>query len=465
MKSLKLLARFLICIIVCLSLASCNKATPSKKLSPEAEKQARADWNMKTTAEAYKNAGTGNPAWDEFAQQALIAFANARAGDPDGNWGEVIAKNSAAAMNAGCNDPMVRYLYIKYAMDQTGSKEKFADAFCDVARVMEKSSYPTIRKFYASARAVDQLYYTYTNGADRNTLGEMYNNMLNEIHVLVRDKSTPPEEIYQACTLALHETAGDIKEYQQLYNEIEKPLFQNWPEASASWLLKGQSYVVLGWRARGSGYANSVTDEGWKMFSKDLEIAEDAFNHAWKIDPTDSRIPLQMMSGPITGLGRDHDEMELWFGRGMTLTPNNYDLCHSKLYYLEPKWHGSVEEMLAFGRKCVQSPDWGGRVPLILVDAHLSICRYIDESKRTNYWKLPEVWADIKPAYEKFFQLNPNVTGSDRAYYAWYAYQAKDWDKLNELIPKLGPNDYYIFGSKDEFDKMVQLAKEHSSPK
>jgi len=33
---------------------------------------------------------------------------------------------------------------------------------------------------------------------------------------------------------------------------------------------------------------------------------------------------------------------------------------------------------------------------------------------------------------------------------------------LNELIPKLGPETYYRFGGKDEFDKMVQLAKEHA---
>jgi hypothetical protein len=34
---------------------------------------------------------------------------------------------------------------------------------------------------------------------------------------------------------------------------------------------------------------------------------------------------------------------------------------------------------------------------------------------------------------------------------------------LNELIPKLGSkNNYDFFGGKDEFDKMVQLAKNHA---
>jgi hypothetical protein len=58
--------------------------------------------------------------------------------------------------------------------------------------------------------------------------------------------------------------------------------------------------------------------------------------------------------------------------------------------------------------------------------------------------------------------LNPNET-SWYYNYAWYAYHAEQWDTLNEIIPKLGPVNYSYFGGKDEFDKMVQLAKEHSS--
>jgi hypothetical protein len=120
--------------------------------------------------------------------------------------------------------------------------------------------------------------------------------------------------------------------------------------------------------------------------------------------------------------------------------------------------------MLDFGRECVQNTNWGGRVPLILVDAHYNICNeFTDESDRTNYWKQPDVWVDIKSAYERFFQLHPDDTSSI-PYYAWYAYHAEDWNKLNELIPKLGPANYAFFGGKDEFDKMVQTARQYSSP-
>jgi len=47
--------------------------------------------------------------------------------------------------------------------------------------------------------------------------------------------------------------------------------------------------------------------------------------------------------------------------RAMKLDTNSYAACRSKIYYLEPKWHGSPEEMIAFGRQCVQSTKLGGR--------------------------------------------------------------------------------------------------------
>jgi hypothetical protein len=219
----------------------------------------------------------------------------------------------------------------------------------------------------------------------------------------------------------------------------------------------------MAWNARGSGWAYTVSDKGWKDFSKHLATAESALEHAWKLYPKDTEIAHQMMTVEL-GQGQGRERMELWFKRAMAIDPNDNEACSRKLYYLEPKWYGSKEAMLDFGRECVSNTNWGGRVPLVLVDAHWNYCQgYLDKSEQTNYWKQSEVWTDIKSAYDRFFKLNTNTVGYYE-YYAWYAYQAEQWDVLNELIPKLGPETYYHFGGKDEFDKMVRQAREHAAP-
>jgi hypothetical protein len=176
---------------------------------------------------------------------------------------------------------------------------------------------------------------------------------------------------------------------------------------------------------------------------------------------TDARIPLKMMTIAL-GQGQGRERMELWFDRAMKLDPNNTDACNSKLWYLEPKWYGSVEDMLAFGRECVHNTKWGGRVPLILVDAHIAIRNeFIPDTERSAYWSRPEVWADLKSAHTRFFELYPDASGW-YPNYAWYAYQAGDWSAFNEMVPKLGPANYDFFGGETNFNQMVAVAKAHA---
>jgi peroxiredoxin len=285
--------------------------------------------------------------------------------------------------------------------------------------------------------------------------------MRDDLMAALGQKEMPAEEAYEAAYEFLERWRGNKGEYAQLYYSIEDALFASWSNAPTTWLLKGQAHIELAWQARGGGYANTVSKEGWKGFEEHLQTAEVALNRAWTLNPKDPTIAVKMMWVEL-GQGRGRDRMELWFRRAMDLDPDNYDACNTKLLYLEPKWHGSQEAMFAFAWECVESTNWGGRVPLILLDAHIEIPRYyLEPSEQTNYWRRPEVWPDIKEAFDKFFQLNPAATGWYHNY-AWYAYLCEQWHALNQLIPKLGPVNYAYFGGKDQYDRIVRLAKEHA---
>ncbi|MGA3285619.1 MAG: TlpA disulfide reductase family protein [Verrucomicrobiota bacterium] len=415
-------------------------------------------WNYKTLVEPYEKAGHTSPKWDEPAKRALTEYARTRSQCTESNedWGLIISTNCGGAVDAGCDDPLIRYLYIRFCMNQTNSPKAFADAFCKAARDVNQSSYPSIRKFYASLRAVQQLYYAFGAKADRSAVQAAGGGIKNYLVNAIRDETMPLEEAYDAC----HEGIVIYRGTQNLYEEIEKPLFDRWPDKSEIWLLKGEAYTEKAWQARGSGYADAVTKQGWGMFSNHLAIAENALTNAWNLNPNDERIPLKMLTVEL-GQGQGRDRMEIWFNRAMAIDPNDYDACKAKLYYLEPKWYGSADDLLGFGWECAQSKAWRGKVPLILLDAHEAICRYLDDSEKTNYWKQPDVWLDIQVAFDRFFELNPDAIDWYHNY-AWYAYRCERWKKLNELIPKLGPVNYSYFGGKDAFDKMVSLARAHA---
>ncbi len=453
-----------------LAVTGCSKkadsTAPSPKLSAEDAKQQRLAWNLKTTVQAYEQAGFSNPDWDEPAKRALKEFARVRAQciEPDEPWTQIIATNCSAAVEAGCGDPMIAYLYIRCSMSQTNSPKDFVDAFCTTAEAMQKSSYPSIRKFYVWQRTGQQVHDAYGYGTniplEFARIG-IFSQGVSTLLEALSDKTIPPQEFYDASHEILEVWKNSKAHYGDLYHSIEKLLPDNWSNDPIVLLLKGEAYIHMAWVERGGGYADTVTDEGWKLFRERLAIAEEALNRAWKLNPKDPHIPLAFISVEL-GQGQGRERMELWFQRAMELDPSSYDACWSKAYYLEPKWHGSAEDMIEFGRECVRAQNWKGRVPLILVDVHSELVGYLEKSEQAGYWKRPEVWPDIKAAYERFFELNPKDIGFYHNYVR-YAYQAEQWDALNELIPKLGPVNYAFFGGKDEFDKMVRLAKEHTS--
>lgn len=366
-------------------------------------------------------------------------------------------------MDAGCTDPMVTYLYNRFALPQTNSKVEFAKRYYATAQAMNTSAYPPVRKFYATARALDQYYYTYGTNTTEQVPAEHFellNYLLPDAAQTMEDKTIPSDEASEVSEQALNLGGGDANNKDLFYEAIEQPLARNMANDYLPWYLKGAHCIELAWRARGDGYANSVTKQGWVGMETNLVSAREALEHAWKLNPRQSKIAHQMMS-VVLGQAGDRKEMELWFNRGIDLDTNSYQICWSKMNYLDPKWYGSNEEMLAFGHECVQSTKWGGHIPLMLVLAHNTINLKLEGAAKTNYWKQPEVWSDLQSAYDRFFELNPEETQLYRDY-ARFAYRAEQWGKLNELIPKIPqPIDYDFFGGKSEYEKMVRLANQH----
>lgn len=447
---------------------ACNKPSgtpgkPAKAGMSSGVIQKTLDWNLKTLVDAYENAGHTNPKWDAMAKSCLEEFARARVGTSKNQ--AAITDNANLAIQAGCDDPMIKYLFVRYAMDFSNSTEAFTDAFCKAAVEMEASSYPHIRKYYAAKRATDQ--YAWANNYPTNWPPEMENlnrQTADHLFAVLQDTDTPASEAYDAASEYLTKYKGNQSFYSDIWSRMEPLIFKNWPNDSPSWLLKGEAYTELAWHARGGGYADTVKEEGWKLFNERLAVAQEALEKAWKLNSNDPRIARDMMYVNL-GQSGGRKRMELWFNRAMELNTNYYEACYQKSFYLEPKWYGSDEEMLDFGRECVASKKWGGNVPLILWNTHIRINnrnKKSDPTAYTNYWKQPEVWADIKASFDRFFELNPNNVDY-RHDYAYYAYLGDQWSEfLHQSTLFNDGTNYNYFGGKEAFEKMLEIARQKS---
>jgi hypothetical protein len=108
----------------------------------------------------------------------------------------------------------------------------------------------------------------------------------------------------------------------------------------------------------------------------------------------------------VMGDGAPRREMETWFARAMKANPDNKLACDKKLYYLYPRWHGSHEEMIAFGRECLATQNYWGALPEVLYDAHMAVAKEMPDRKA--YLALPGVWADLEAVNRGFLDVFPD---------------------------------------------------------
>jgi hypothetical protein len=450
---MKKVASFL--VTWCFFLSSCSH----KQTTAPTERLA---WHTQTMVKAYDSVGRHDPKWDESAHNALSRFAQVRSGkERVETGGPAIGLATQEAVAAGCDDPLIRYVYLRYAPDyDTNLLSFWQNEFGKAARDLEASSYSPFLKFYANDRAALVLWEN--NDQKRwDEVVQFRRAAMNNLAVALQDKSVPVEDVSDAVGLLIETISANEKEMKDAYNQIQGPLFQNWGNSAAAYFIKGRFNYEFAWRARGGGYANGVSEESWKTFHEDLAVAETAYRKAWNLNPHDVRIPAQMIEMAVSQ-EKDRDEMELWFQRAMKLDTNNFSACLKKLRYLNPKWYGSRDDMVAFGKECVASSKWGGDVPLTLVEAHWQYQQLLEEQDRRDYWRLPDVWPDIQAGYEKYFKLNPNATTKNRYPYAWYAFQCgklKDFTYQIKLIRDVdGTLKTSYFGGDDKFSKMVEAA-------
>ncbi len=442
-------------VLTCVLLAAC-------KPKEQAKKESRLAWNNATALQAYEKHGSKNPKWDADAKRCLSEYVKLRGGITNYEartlaW-DLTGTYAASAIEKGCDDPLIEYLSCRFSRGIP--KDELTTRLCRSADKMEGSRYPPVRKFFANLRAGEALWVG-RNTNVWNRVSQYRTSALNNLTEMVKDEKTPIEEIDETGHELIQIIGTSAWELKLFIDQAEPILIKNWAHSDVAYSIQAALYYNYAWRARGGGYADKVTEEGWKGFRERLSVAIQAAEKAWSLNPKNTRIPTLMIK-LAEATQQPREEMERWFAKAMELEPNNYNACQCKLHYLYPQWYGSPEEMIQFGRECVESEVWTGTVPLILVEAHDQISLYIrDKEKRKAYWKQPEVWKDIASAYDRFFERNPDGIGWHHNY-AWYAYLCEQWDTLNQELKLLGDVNYSYFGGEEEYNKIVQLAKKHA---
>lgn len=130
------------------------------------------------------------------------------------------------------------------------------------------------------------------------------------------------------------------------------------PESPLPLIYLGKIEITRAWKDRGSGYADTVTEEGWKGFYLHLERATAHLQKATSLAPPDPETYAALLI-VAKGQGWPKSEMMKLVRAGAAIDPDYYSLYTNALDYLAPKWGGSEAEQVDFIKQV--SDDRGGR--------------------------------------------------------------------------------------------------------
>lgn len=225
------------------------------------------------------------------------------------------------------------------------------------------------------------------------------------------------------------------------------------PDDGLPLVARGRWRIYAAWAARGGGGASSVTDEGWKVFFQQLQLAEKDFEAASELAPSD---PTPHAYRVITarGLQLDDQEERARFDEARTRDPTNRVAHLMMMVALCQKWGGSHAAMFAFAREASAGAKEGSLLHGLVASAHIErwlwATSFADKAeddpewygKAAGYFKDGEVKRELQAAWSRslgsaaFKATSPsNYT---RNTFAWCFVQMEDWDRAKKELEALG---------------------------
>jgi hypothetical protein len=399
------------------------------------------DWNAKDALEQYGKAGTKDPKWDAAARKGIELFVT----PVMYRQGQDPRTALEQAINAGCEDPLILYLEARVLSEHGVDDPDRLDRLYHMAvDGMEKSQYSPMRKLYTINRYSQfkrqlLLGNRAKGGAitqdDLQLLAHLDQTAMQNWEKMAQDGHVPVSWMAESGEMLLDNlkgwTTGDRNiPFTAMFNDLQKAKV----DQGRLLAFKGRFLVRYAWDARGGGFANTVTPEGWKLFGERLAAAEETLTQSWQADPNNPKPCLEMMRVEL-GQGKGREREVLWFTRAIAADPDNADAYSSMMYYLEPKWYGSTKDMVEFGQQCRDTKNWYGGVPFKLVDAHIKVADAMP--KPEAYYAIGWVWRDIQSIYQPYLKARPD-NNATRSAYTRLACQAGQWDEARKQFAILG---------------------------
>jgi hypothetical protein len=119
------------------------------------------------------------------------------------------------------------------------------------------------------------------------------------------------------------------------------------PKSITARIALAEAYAMYGWNARGDGYSETVTKNGWTLFEKRMDKAGHILQQAESLRPL---CPEWFVAMQEVALGQswNSEKEKALFDRAVTFAPGYYYIYRQHAFFLLPKWNGKEGDSARF---------------------------------------------------------------------------------------------------------------------
>lgn len=335
---------------------------PTARTGREDERQ-RAAWGRRNVLAAYDRVGLRDPRWDRGARRFLEAglpsiLVLPGEADPAG-----LVAQGKALLAAGCRDPVVLYVFARALAATTPDSLEPAVLLQEAVESVKSVSYPRAVARYVVSGLSREYQRSQENRGMRKDLAPLE---LEWFQKSLRDSYERGEDAVLAYQLSNGTGVSFMgRSKVEIVRSVEEA---SWTEPWLRRLVAGMSEVDLAFEARGHEYADKVMPEGWKRFYAHMAVARQHLHESWRLRPDRPEAAEKMIEVLLGGQTVPGDDVRLWFDRTVGAQMDYPSAYHAVFNHLRPRWGGSYEDLMAFGRECLDTGRFDTGVPKYLLE-------------------------------------------------------------------------------------------------
>jgi len=210
------------------------------------------------------------------------------------------------------------------------------------------------------------------------------------------------------------------------------------PKSKAAAVAEANYWRTYAWHARGPGFANTVTKEGWALFNERIERAEQALLES-KEYASDNPLWYREYLEVALSMGWPRSEFRKLFDEAVAKAPLFYHHYYAMTIKLTPAWGGNYEQLEKFAQQSIRRADMSEGASLYarlywMIDSQLPLNFDLFRDSRVS-------WPTLQRAFDELRTQRPKSKWILHAY-ASFACRARDRTTYLRLRAQMG-NDKF----------------------